>query len=69
MFKIIYREIKGKPQFGVQGETVKIEDITASEEEIQALAGLLNREQVSEINVYDVIENWFGTRAYEELGI
>ena len=47
-------------RLGIVGKSVAAEDITTSQEEISELLELLNRNEVSEIHFFDVIEDWFG---------
>ena len=47
-------------RYGIAGNGVSAADITTSREEIDELAELLNRNEVSEIHFFDVLEDWFG---------
>ena len=47
-------------RYGIAGNGVKAEDITTSREEINELAELLNRNEVSEIHFFDILEDWLG---------
>ena len=47
-------------QFGIAGNNVKAEEITTSRDEIDQLADLLNRNEVSEIHFFEILEDWFG---------
>lgn len=66
MFRVIAREDN---RFGVQGETLAVEDVTTQESEIKTLLNLLNRERVSEVHLMDVIQDWFGAETYRALKI
>lgn len=47
-------------QNGVQVGNTCINEITADRKEAEKLLSLLQRNQVSELHVWDVIEDWFG---------
>ena len=47
-------------RFGIAGNGIKAEDITTSRDKINELVDLLNRNEVSEIHFFDVLEDWLG---------
>lgn len=60
----MYRLIEEPDRFGVQVGGLSIYDITTDHAEAERLLILLERESVSQMHAYDVIETWFAMEAY-----
>lgn len=56
----MYHVICQDAWYGIRGVSVEIYDITTSEHEIRDLTDLLNRNDASELHIFDIIEDWFG---------
>lgn len=65
MYSVISNTCEGITRYGIKGDSLAVTDITVSEEEAQVLADWCTRNTVSEVHLYDVIEDWFGMIAFE----
>lgn len=63
MYEIISRECDGVVQYGIQRHGVRIYDITMHRKEIGFSVFLLNYYKVSNLHIYDVLEDAFGYQA------
>ena len=63
MYQLCANCADGIKQYGIQGKTVKIANITASQEEINMLLQQCIRCNVSELHLADIVEDWFGRTA------
>lgn len=60
MYSIVSERKDGFTQYGIQGDTVAIHDITVSLDEIRALLEQCIRCELSETHLQDIVEDWFG---------
>lgn len=64
MYSIVSSCMDGVRRYGIQGRTITVSDITVSSAEIEALLLKCNQHNLSEVHLFDVIEDWFGQLAY-----
>lgn len=69
MYQVVYNDKEKIRQYGILGEEVRLDNILTDEKQICKLVKILNQESVSEVHIYDVVEDWFGVSVYQELKI